>query len=52
LITLASGHLTDNNSIDNAAKVAPVYGGLETAGDHFSYQFPPNSLTIIRVAIQ
>jgi len=29
-----------------------VDGVLETAGDHFGYQFSPNSLTIIRVPIQ
>jgi hypothetical protein len=29
-----------------------VEGVLETAGDHFSFQFPPNSLTIVRVPIQ
>jgi alpha-L-arabinofuranosidase len=52
LITLSSERLTDNNSLDQPAKVAPVYGALETAGDHFSYQFPPNSLTIVRVPIQ
>jgi alpha-N-arabinofuranosidase len=52
LITLSSQRLADNNSLDQPAKVAPVYGALETAGDHFSYQFPPNSLTIVRVPIQ
>ena len=52
LITLCSENLTDNNSLDMPAKVAPVYSALEMAGDHFSYQFPPNSLTIVRVPIQ
>ncbi|HTA30700.1 MAG TPA: alpha-L-arabinofuranosidase C-terminal domain-containing protein, partial [Candidatus Cybelea sp.] len=51
LITLSSDHLTDNNSLDRPGKVAPVDGVLETAGDHISYQFPPNSLTIVRVPI-
>ncbi len=51
LITLSSDHLTDNNSLDQPGKVAPVDGVLETAGDHISYQFPPNSLTIVRVPI-
>jgi alpha-L-arabinofuranosidase len=52
LITLSSERLTDNNSLDQPSKVAPVESTLETAGDHFSYQFPPNSLTIVRVPIQ
>jgi len=52
LITLSSEHLADNNSFDQPEKVVPVEGALETAGDHFSYQFPPNSLTIVRVPIQ
>ena len=52
LITLSSERLTDNNSFEQPAKVAPVYGALETVGDHFSYQFPPNSLTVVRVPIQ
>jgi len=52
LITLSSARLGDNNSFEQPAKVAPVSGALETAGDHFSYQFPPNSLTIVRVPIQ
>lgn len=38
-----------NNSFDKPARAAPFPGTVETAGDHFSYQFPPNSLTIIRV---
>jgi alpha-L-arabinofuranosidase len=52
LITLSSERLADNNSFEQPAKVAPVEGVLETAGDHFSFQFPPNSLTIVRVPIQ
>jgi alpha-L-arabinofuranosidase len=52
LITLSSERLADNNSLEQPAKVVPVYGVLETAGHHFSYQFPPDSLTIIRVPIQ
>jgi alpha-L-arabinofuranosidase len=52
LITLSSEKLADNNSMDQPDKVAPVDGVLETAGDHFSYQFPPNSLTILRVPIR
>jgi alpha-L-arabinofuranosidase len=52
LITLSSDRLSDNNSLAEPTKVVPVNGVLETAGDHFSYQFPPNSLTIVRVPIQ
>jgi alpha-L-arabinofuranosidase len=51
-ITLSSGRLSDNNSFDQPARVVPVAGALETAGDHFSYRFPPNSLTIIRVPVE
>ena len=52
LITLSSERLTDNNSFEQPAKVAPVESALETAGDHFSYLFPANSLTIVRLPIQ
>jgi alpha-L-arabinofuranosidase len=52
LITLSSQRLTDNNSFAHPSKVVPVYGSLAVAGDQFSYQFPPNSLTIVRVPIQ
>ncbi len=52
LITLSSERLGDNNSFEHPLKVAPVYGSLAAAGDHFNYQFPPNSLTIVRVPIQ
>jgi alpha-L-arabinofuranosidase len=52
VITLSSEQLADNNSLDQPTKVVPVYGTLETSGDHFGYEFPPNSLTIVRVPIQ
>jgi alpha-L-arabinofuranosidase len=52
LITLSSGRLADNNSLERPTKVAPVSGSLAVAGNHFSYQFPPNSLTIVRIPIQ
>ena len=52
LITLSSERLADNNSFEQPQKIAPAEGVLETASDHFSYQFPPNSLTMIRVPIQ
>jgi alpha-L-arabinofuranosidase len=51
-ITLSSDRLSDNNSLEEPARVVPVNGVVETAGDHFSYRFPPNSLTIFRVPIQ
>jgi alpha-L-arabinofuranosidase len=52
LTTLCSGRLSDNNSFGNPAKVVPVTSRLDISGDHFSYQFPPDSLTIIRVPIR
>lgn len=50
--TLSSEKLADNNSIDMPARIAPVAAAFPAAGDHFSYQFPANSLTVIRVPIQ
>ena len=52
VVTLSSARLTDNNSLVQPVKVAPVNSAIEAVGDHFSYEFPPNSLTIIRAPIQ
>ncbi len=52
LTTISSDQLTDNNSLDQPKKVVPITSSLETAGDHFSYQFQPNSLTIIRLPMK
>jgi alpha-N-arabinofuranosidase len=51
-ITLSSDRLTDNNSMEQPVRVVPVDGILDAANDHLNYQFPPNSLTILRLPIQ
>jgi len=52
LLTLSSAALSDNNSLETPTKIAPVNSELPVVGDHFNYQFPPNSLTIIRAPLQ
>jgi hypothetical protein len=52
LITLSSERLTDNNSLTDPKRVTPNESVLDVAGDHFSYKFPANSLTIIRTPIE
>ena len=44
-----SGQRTDENSLDAPTKVAPLTKKLENAAAKFTYAFPANSLTILRV---
>ena len=44
-----SGQRTDENSLDAPTKVAPVTKKVENTGAKFTYAFPANSLTILRV---
>ncbi|MGD0094339.1 MAG: alpha-L-arabinofuranosidase C-terminal domain-containing protein, partial [Planctomycetota bacterium] len=44
-----SGQRTDENTLDEPAKVAPATKKIENAGREFSYTFPANSLTILRL---
>ena len=52
LLTLSSAALSDNNSLETPTKIAPLNSEMPVIGDHFDYQFPPNSLTIIRAHLQ
>lgn len=46
---LRSDRLDDNNSLDNPAKVVPATSKIATAGARFSHEFPPFSLTVMRL---
>jgi alpha-N-arabinofuranosidase len=49
-ITL-SGGLTDENSLDNPKKVAPVTSSVSGVGPEFTYTFKPYSLTVLRLGL-
>jgi alpha-N-arabinofuranosidase len=49
MIVLTSEKPTDENSLDNPTKVAPVTKTVEIAGPKFKMSFAPNSLTILRI---
>jgi len=50
ITVLASEKPSDNNSMDNPAKIVPVASRATVDGpDFFSHDFPPNSFTLIRV---
>ena len=46
---LASGRLADNNSLENPAKIVPLESTRDVPGGEFDHEFPPNSLTILRL---
>jgi alpha-L-arabinofuranosidase len=46
---LKSPDLADNNSLENPAKVQPTESTLSIPGNDFSHEFPPYSLTILRL---
>ena len=46
---LASASLTDENSLDEPKKVAPVTSSLDPVGAEFRYVFKPQSLTVLRI---
>ncbi len=48
-IVLASGSPTDENSLDNPTKVAPVTKTIDISGPNFRHVFPGNSVTVLRV---
>ena len=48
-VVLTSEKPSDENSLENPAKVAPVASGLEVAGGGIRHTFPGNSVTVIRV---
>ncbi len=47
--TLTSGSLSDNNSLDEPARVVPAESRIRTAGQEFNYEFPSRSLTVLRL---
>jgi len=46
---LKSEGLSDNNSLDEPVKVAPVASTISSAGASFPHEFPPYSLTVLRL---
>jgi alpha-L-arabinofuranosidase len=47
VLTSAAG--TDENSLDEPTKVAPVSQSVEISGPQFRFTFPPNSVTVLKV---
>ncbi len=46
---LTSADLSDNNSLDEPARVVPVESRISMAATAFDYEFPPHSLVILRL---
>jgi alpha-L-arabinofuranosidase len=46
---IKSGQLSDNNSLENPAKVAPVTGKAAVSGPKFTHEFPAYSFTLMRL---
>jgi len=51
-IVLASEKPTDENTLEEPAKVAPAARKLEKVGPTFSHEFPGNSLTVLRLKVE
>lgn len=51
-IVLTSEKSTDENSLANPTKVAPVGKTVEIAGSKFKMAFAPNSLTVLRIPVK
>ncbi|HET7624318.1 MAG TPA: alpha-L-arabinofuranosidase C-terminal domain-containing protein [Verrucomicrobiae bacterium] len=49
---LTSAELSDNNSLDEPRKVVPQASEVSIPGNDFNYEFPPNSLTVLRLSAQ
>ncbi len=49
MILLAGGKLTDENSITEPRKIAPVTSSLKGLGGEFKHTFPPYSFTVLRL---
>jgi alpha-L-arabinofuranosidase len=49
MTVLKSAELTDNNSLQNPTKVQPVETQVSIAGKNFSHEFPPYSMTVLRL---
>jgi alpha-L-arabinofuranosidase len=48
-ILLTSGSASDENTLEQPDKVAPVSGTITNAGTNFTYGVPANSLTVLRL---
>jgi alpha-L-arabinofuranosidase len=46
---LQSALLSDNNSLDEPNRIAPVESRIDSAAQEFEHVFPPRSLTILRL---
>jgi alpha-L-arabinofuranosidase len=51
LTVLTSEKLSDNNSLDRPSAVVPVESNIGSVATEFAHEFPPYSLTILRLAI-
>ena len=51
-IVLTSEKSTDENTLENPAKVVPVTQSLNNAGKDFRHKFPANSVTVLRLKIK
>lgn len=49
---LTSARLSDNNSLEEPNRVAPVERKIDAAAGEFMHEFPANSLTILRIKTQ
>ena len=52
VVTLSSERLSDNNSLETPDKVKPVEAAADVTGGRFTWQFPPNSLTVLRLPVE
>lgn len=51
VITLSSGNLDDENTIEEPNKVAPIETTEKVAGASFDYAFKPYAFTILRIPV-
>jgi alpha-L-arabinofuranosidase len=49
---LAGPSLADENSLQEPTKIAPVSMPLTDAATHFTYEFQPWSMTVLRVKVK
>jgi len=52
MIRLTSAEPTDNNSLDNPTNVMPSVAPLKVHGPVLQQEFPPHSLTILRISMR
>ena len=49
VVTLAADALTDENSLENPTRIAPVESTFDGFGTEFTYEVQPRSLTVMRI---